>query len=305
MSILVTYRHQVELLLDILPFIQDDSRLALKGGTAINLFHRNMPRLSVDIDLTYLPIEPRDIFFNNLTQALSDIADKTSSNGFHVEPKHWKQHIIKLLVSNDYTTIKIEPNTILRGCVFKPEEKELVDAAQAIFLQTQKVRTLSIEDIYAGKICAALDRQHPRDLFDIKLLFENEGITETIRQAFVAYLASSPRPMSELLSPNELDVKDAFEKEFLGMTEIQFDYEELCEVRQRLIKTIQGSLQPNEKEFLISVKLGEPKWDLMPIPSLSELPGIKWKIINTRKMDKKAKAAATDKLIKILDVNNS
>jgi predicted nucleotidyltransferase component of viral defense system len=50
------YRKQVKLLIRILPFIAEEDCFALKGGTAINLFVRNMPRLSVDIDLTYLPV---------------------------------------------------------------------------------------------------------------------------------------------------------------------------------------------------------------------------------------------------------
>jgi len=300
MSILTTYKNQVELLLDVLPFIQDDSRFALKGGTAINLFHRNMPRLSVDIDLTYLPIESRDVFLKNLTQAMQNLSDRMTAKGLQVETKRSGQHIIKLLVSNHQATIKVEPNTVLRGSVFDPEIKELAEAAQAVFLQTQKVKTVSMADLYAGKICAALDRQHPRDLFDIQLLFENEGITTSIQQAFIVYLASSPRPMSELLSPHELDIKDIFHKEFIGMTEVSVDYEELCAVRKRLIKTIQESLLANEKDFLISIKSGEPQWDLMPIPKLSELPGIRWKVLNIKKMDKKSKLAALYKLKEIL-----
>ena len=203
---------------------------------------------------------------------MQNLSDKMKATGLHVEIKRSDQYIIKLLVTNRQTTIKIEPNTVLRGSVFDPEIKELVGAAQAIFLQTQKVKMVSVADLYAGKICAALDRQHPRDLFDIKLLFENEGITTRIQQAFVVYLACSPRPMSELLSPHELDVKNIFHKEIIGKTEARIDYKDLCEVRKRLIKTIQASLLPNEKDFLISIKSGEPQWDLMPIPNLSEWP---------------------------------
>ena len=51
---------QVELLLRTLPYIAAEKCFALKGGTAINLFVRDMPRLSVDVDLTYLPVEPRE-----------------------------------------------------------------------------------------------------------------------------------------------------------------------------------------------------------------------------------------------------
>lgn len=66
MSYLRGYVSQVELLLKILPIINMQDCFALKGGTAINLFIRDMPRLSVDIDLTYLPIEPREQFLKNI-----------------------------------------------------------------------------------------------------------------------------------------------------------------------------------------------------------------------------------------------
>jgi predicted nucleotidyltransferase component of viral defense system len=255
----------------------------------------------VDIDLTYLPIEPRDIFLDNLSVCLQNLSDKIAKKGFYVEPKRSGQHIVKLLVSNDKVAIKIEPNTLLRGSVFEPEIKELVEFAQSVFLQTQKVKIVSIADLYGGKICAALDRQHPRDLFDIKLLFDNEGITAEIRQAFVAYLACSPRPMNELLAPNKLEFNEVFQKEFIGMTNENVSYSDLHNVRNKLIKTIQSSLLPNEKEFLISIKTGEPVWDLMPLHNLSELPGIRWKILNIQKMDKESRLSALEKLKKVLD----
>ncbi|MCP4475591.1 MAG: nucleotidyl transferase AbiEii/AbiGii toxin family protein [Gammaproteobacteria bacterium] len=302
MTILPSYQHQVELLLDVLPFIQKESCFALKGGTAINLFHRDMPRLSVDIDLTYLSLEPREIFLDNLSKAMERIANDIEQNGLQVEKRCYQHHVIKLLIDNSQATIKVEPNIVLRGSVFPTEMRELSDGAQAAFLQSQKVRIVSIADLYAGKICAALDRQHPRDLFDIKLLFDNEGITNAIRQAFVIYLASSPRPMNELLSPRELDIKNQYDKEFIGMTEVSIDYEILCETRKRLIKTLHESLSPNERKFLLTIKSGDPEWELMPLEGISELPGLQWKIKNVLKMDKKTRLQAFNKLRNILGI---
>jgi len=65
-----TYRQQVSLLLSVLPEVAKERCFALHGGTAINLFIRNMPRLSVDIDLTYLPIENREPSLKNIAEAL-------------------------------------------------------------------------------------------------------------------------------------------------------------------------------------------------------------------------------------------
>lgn len=64
------YKNQVSLLLEVLPVLNEFKCFALKGGTAINLFIHDMPRLSVDIDLTYLPIESRDVFLSNIETKL-------------------------------------------------------------------------------------------------------------------------------------------------------------------------------------------------------------------------------------------
>ncbi len=69
------YKRQVALLLDILPEVAKETCFALHGGTAINLFIRDMPRLSVDIDLTYLPLESREASLKNISDALSRIRD--------------------------------------------------------------------------------------------------------------------------------------------------------------------------------------------------------------------------------------
>lgn len=69
------YRKQVELLIRCLPEVQKQNCFALKGGTAINLFIRDMPRLSVDIDLVYIPIEPRAETLTNIEDALNKMAN--------------------------------------------------------------------------------------------------------------------------------------------------------------------------------------------------------------------------------------
>ena len=74
------YIKQVALLVKCLPIIATEECFAIKGGTAINLFFMNLPRLSVDIDLVYLPIESRDTTYQNINQALERISTKTSKN---------------------------------------------------------------------------------------------------------------------------------------------------------------------------------------------------------------------------------
>jgi len=176
------YYKQAELMLKTLPHVAAERIFALKGGTAINLFVRDMPRLSVDIDLTYLPVdEARETALRNMSAALDRIADtiKRSIPGTRVQETCAKnpERVTRLTVAAGSMRIKIEPNEVIRGAVFPAEDRDLTHRAEDLFELSVTAQTLSLADLYAGKLCAALDRQHPRDLFDVRLLLDNEGIT--------------------------------------------------------------------------------------------------------------------------------
>jgi hypothetical protein len=158
------------------------------------------------------------------------------------------------------------------------------------------VRTLSTADLYGGKICAALDRQHPRDLFDVRVLLETDGLPEKIRKAFVVYLISHPRPMYEILRPGLIDIRPDFEKDFRGMVAENVTCEELCEVRARLVEKLSAELSGEEKQFIVSVKEGRPRWDLLGIPGIADLPAVKWKLLNISRMDQAKHKDALRKL---------
>ncbi len=302
------YEAQVKLLLDILPVVEQAGGFALKGGTAINLFLQNMPRYSVDIDLTYMLVEPRAIFLSHLTEKLNELSTKIKAAypRLHTQ-KHYTQadkQLYRLSVSNDEVTIKIEPNLTLRGTLFDTQTVPLCKVAQEKFLQGMTVRLLSTGEIYAGKLCAALDRQHPRDLFDVKILLDEQGITPDITKAFVVYLASSPRPMHELLNPNrKLDQKSLFEKQFAGMTTVPITYPELEKAREKLFEVLHNTLTNEERQFLISVKQGEPNWVLLDLDekNFNGWPAILWKVQNIKKMDQKKHQLMLDELKKVLD----
>ena len=74
------FHNQTRVLLKVLPLVLEDSRFALKGGTAINLFIREMPRISVDIDLTYLPLQDRQTSLQAISDLLQNTADKILQN---------------------------------------------------------------------------------------------------------------------------------------------------------------------------------------------------------------------------------
>ena len=152
------------------------------------------------------------------------------------------------------------------------------------FHKQVEIKCLSFPDLFAGKIVAALSRQHPRDLFDIKYLLEKEGITEEIRKAFLVYLISSPRPIHEVLIPNLKDISEATIQEFQGMVNTKVTLKELKNIRELLIGTIKQSLTEKEKQFLIGFKKLAPDWSLLGLEQAKTLPSVQWKILNLKRM---------------------
>ncbi len=286
--ILAKYRAQVDLLLSILPHVAKENSLALKGGTAINLFVRDMPRLSVDIDLTYINWEDdRATALQNISDALGRIEERIKAaipdiSVTRVPPEQGQD--VKLNCQTKQAHIKIEVNTTTRGIIFPVRMMQVTDAVQNDFKKFAAINVVSHGELFGGKICAALDRQHPRDLFDVYHLLTNEGISEEIKLGFITFLLSHTRPMGELIRPHLLDQHEAFENQFAGMTTTPFYYTTYEAVRERLIAEIFQSLTADDRKFLLSFKKGEPVWNLIPIDNLQHLPAVKWKLLNIQNL---------------------
>jgi predicted nucleotidyltransferase component of viral defense system len=296
------YYRQVQLLMQVLPFVAKQACFALKGGTAINLFVREFPRLSVDIDLVYLPMKARDEALDEICEALDVIrADlKTAFKDAEItEAYKSKRDSLRLIVARNGVQIKVELSPVLRGTVYEPRLMEVCEAVEEEFGYVE-VPVVALADLYAGKICAALDRQHPRDLFDVKWLLDNEGLTDDIRKAFLVYLSSHNRPMAELLKPQYKELSAIYAGEFANMAETDVPLEELMAVRERLVELIHQGLTESEKGFLLSFKNREPDWALLGLDGVSELPAIKWKQINLAKMSENKHKLALEKLKGIL-----
>ncbi len=275
------YHNQVELLVSALPHIAKEKCFALKGGTAINLFERDMPRLSVDIDLQYIYVDERETAFSNINNALDRIAESLEKVGIKSVLRENDYKIRKMICSNDIASIKIEPNYIIRGCTKPTRFMQISQKVQEAY-GFAAIDVLSFGELYGGKICAALDRQHPRDLFDVKLLLENEGINQSVKEGFS--LLGHNRPPYEILKPNIQNQETTLEKEFSGMTEKSFSYEEHVETLRRLIDTVNAIFTEQNKQFLISFFLAEPQWNLLEINNLQNLPAIKWKLKNLEQL---------------------
>ena len=281
------YRRQASLLIKVVPFVATETSFALKGGTAINLFLRDMPRLSVDIDLTYVPVGDRSSSLKEIDAAMRRIGEaiKHGVRGAHVNassPKGEKA-ITKLIVRADDAQIKIEVTPVLRGCVYEPALRSVSARVEAEF-GFAEISIVSFADLYAGKIVAALDRQHPRDLFDVRDLLAHEGIDDSLRKAFIVYVLSHDRPMAEVLAPAGLDISTEYRRGFEGMVDKPVTLDELLEAREDLIREIVGKMPDQHRLFLISVKRGEPDWALLDLPTAKNLPAVRWKLENLAKL---------------------
>lgn len=258
---MTNYKPQVSLLLSVLPEVVKETCFALHGGTAINLFVRNMPRLSVDIDLTYVPVEDRETSFENITKALKRIKGNIETVVANAKVIH-KHDELKLQISKAQAQIKLEVNQAMRGAIMPPVKIILSEKAQEAFDAFCEIQVVAMGQLYGGKICAALDRQHPRDLFDVKYLLENEGFTYEIKKGVLFGLLSSKRPIYEMLYPNLLDQRAAMANQFDGMSDEPFTYEDFETTRNLLIQTIHENLTDSNKEFLLSFENGTPDWSL-------------------------------------------
>ena len=184
------FEAQVALLVRVLPHVATETCFALKGGTAINLFVRDLPRLSVDIDLVYLPIENRETSLIGIRSALSRIAQKIHKaipDSIVTDSANTDGTLV--LVRQRSAQIKIEVTPVLRGTVHPTELRTVRPIVEDQF-GFAEIQVVSFADLYAGKLVAALDRQHPRDLFDVKHLLANEGIDGPLYQTFLAYILS-------------------------------------------------------------------------------------------------------------------
>lgn len=284
------YLETVRLLIDVASFVFTADCFALKGGTAINLFLRDMPRLSVDIDLVFtdLGLPDRGAALAAIERALGEIAVRLERMlGVKVRPTtSGSEHESKLFISRGPILLKVEVNHVFRGAVYPLVSGSLSAQAQTRFSRALSIPMLDPDELYASKLAAALDRQHPRDLFDVMLLLETGGITPRIRRAFTVYLAGHNRPMQELLSPRPKDIRREFASDFAGMTSSEVAVEQLESVRTALFRDLPASLDEAERRFLLSVKRIEPEWEVLGVPGIERLPAIQWKLLNLTRLKK-------------------
>ena len=127
------YYRQVALLVRALPWVANESCFALKGGTAINLFIHDFPRLSVDIDLAWIPLESREVALPNVREALTRIAaELEAQTGIRAVLQTHNPDEMRIIVTTDDAQIKIEASPVARGTLYPPQERDIVGAVEGL-----------------------------------------------------------------------------------------------------------------------------------------------------------------------------
>jgi predicted nucleotidyltransferase component of viral defense system len=277
------YAQTVRLLLRVAPDVFANDIFAMKGGTAINLFVQDMPRLSVDIDVVYVPWQtPREEALQAITDELDAIAkrlEKLDLRSRKIASKGMGD--TKLIVEDDENQVKIEVNIVFRGTVLPVEKRMLCAKTAEMFSAELELPTLTPDELYGSKLVAAMDRQHPRDLFDVWNLYQSSGISDETIECFVTYLAGHNRPTHEVLFGNNKDIAHEYRSSFIGMTIGEpVTLHTLLETRERLRTELRQRLTDKHRQFLVGLAHARPNWDLLKCPHAKELSALRWKLTN-------------------------
>jgi hypothetical protein len=165
--------------------------------------------------------------------------------------------------------------------------RPLVQHARETFNVELELPTLHEAELYGSKLVAAMDRQHPRDIFDVMHMFETLGLRADIVDAFVGYVVGHNRPVHEVLFGAAKSLASAHDAEFVGMTIEQVAVETLHDVQAKLHRDVPRALTEQHRAFLLSFVRLEPDWSLMPYAHLKDMPAIRWKLQNLEKLKSK------------------
>ena len=280
------YIEVVRLLLEASPVVFQQPQFAMKGGTALNLFVQDLPRLSVDIDVVYVDhTTSRTEALRQIGAALEEIRKELNRRGLQAESSVGALgDESRLFLRRGSPSVKVEVNHVFRGTMLPVQARGLTPESRRLFTTEVHVPVLATAELYGSKLVAALHRQHPRDLFDVHCLFGTGGITDEMVECFVGYLAGHHRPLHEVLASRDHDLTSTYENEFKGMARMPISLEALVASRDRLRQELDARLTANHRAFLLGLVAGEPDWNLMRCGHLRELPAIRWKLQNLAKL---------------------
>lgn len=259
-----------------------------------------MPRFSVDIDLTYLHIADWDTVDNETTAMMLRLRKRLLNAGINATIMPSEDAARGITAEKDGIGIKIETNFVLTGNLFPTDRRELCDTAQSVLEMYVEINVLALPELYGGKICAAVVRQHPRDLFDTKLLLENEGIDDQTRKSFIVNVISQVRPMSNLLDPDFINIEVDYTSAFKGMALEYVTLDDLLTARKNLLRTLRKGMTAEERSFLLSLQNRTPEWSLLGLSGAHDLPAVKARLQRIQAMKEKGHREETEKLVDCL-----
>lgn len=149
-----------------------------------------------------------------------------------------------------------------------------------MFSAELEVPLLATAELYGSKLVAAMDRQHPRDLFDVWQMFESDGLSDAAVECFVTYLAGHNRPAHEVLFGNDKEIASEYANNFLGMTTEPVRLDTLLQTRERMRAELPRRLTDKHRRLLTGLARAEPDWTLLQCPHAAELPALRWKLAN-------------------------
>lgn len=274
----------------------------MKGGTALNFFWFDYPRLSVDLDLVYLPVSSRQTFLAETDHALQRIAarirqtDPSMTVNFTRHPH--SNTISKLHCRQHNVEAKVEVALGQRQHVFPTVTGEFQPATVAD-LGPATTLLLSFPETCAGKCHAVLDRLHPRDLFDARTILNEADLTPKVRTAFIVDMLGQGKPIGEMLSPRlKVHGQDAWNS--LGrLLPTPVDRQDLFQALADLKHQLVQHMPSHHRDFLQSFIRGHPDWSLLEIPSVRDFPAVRWRMQNLALVSPTRRQLLLDKLERV------
>lgn len=238
----------------------------------------------MDIDLTWLPMHNFAGDAALVAAALEQLAGMLRGRPLQLQVQsstgEGTRSVTRLMASRGRARVQIETTPVMRGTVHPVRTMVVRPKVEEAF-GFASVQALDFSDLYAGKLAAALSRQHPRDLFDVSLLLDDERANDVLWRTFLVYLTCSPKPAWEMLAPRvPADFAATFDVHFRGMTAEPVTAEALLESRERLLARVAGWLNEPSRAFLRSVEDEEPDFGLIGLSHASELPGVRRRLHN-------------------------
>ncbi|MBN1628419.1 MAG: nucleotidyl transferase AbiEii/AbiGii toxin family protein [Thermoleophilia bacterium] len=267
--------------------------LALKGGTALNLFYLDAPRLSVDADLNYVGTSGTDELATVRSQVMAAATAVAEGQGYRVAVTRDTHALSALTLSYHgiqgvQDTLKLEINYMYRTALGPSVERD----ARMTFGTPLHFRVVSLPELVGGKLVALLDRTAARDLYDAAALARVvDREDHFVRRVFVAMAGLLPRHLNDYRADRVERVSSRDIETNLYPVLASTDRPTRDEMLQKVVPWITRwlALDPEEQEFHDLLNSGVVRGSLLfpfdadMAAAVDEQPALLWKALNASK----------------------